>query len=329
MADKRTGDAQTSHSKPIQKGAQSGTQSDELRNVPLSYNFKRPQRVNKDRVRVVENVHEQFSRLFSSTFAASMRMAVDVDLSFVDQPLYSEFILALPTPCGAFTFTLEPTGGKALLCMSPELMMAIIDRALGGKGVGNSEDMRPLTSIEQTIVNKLVSRLLRDFESAWETHFTLEVANVVFETNPQFIQAASSGDPAIVATFEAHSTTFNGLLHLCYPLSTLEPLLPRLSGNVISYAANQQHKNSLANNRSLSKMQISTLVQIAQGSLSIKEVVNLQQGDVIKLDTKKTEPAVVFVGNQPKFFARAGLDGRQRAAQIISTLQASEEELFR
>ena len=321
MADERTGDTQNSFSNQIETGFQSS--------VPQSYDFNRPQRVNKDRLRVVENVHEQFSQLFSSTFAASMRMVVDVDLAFVDQPLYNEFLLSLPTPCNAFTFTLEPTGGKALLCLSPELIMAIIDRTLGGKGVGNSDDMRPLTSIERKIVNKLVSNLLRDFESAWETRFPLEVTNVELETNPEFIQAANSGDPTIVAAFEAHSTTLNGLVHLCYPVSTLETLLPRLNKNDISHATNQEHGNSVTDSRSLSKMQVSALVQIAQGSLSLKEIADLQQGDVIKLDTKKNEHAVVFVGNQPKFFARAGLDGRQRAAQIISTLQASEEELYR
>ena len=61
--------------------------------------------------------------------------------------------------------------------------------------------MRPPTSIERTIINKLVSRLLRDFETAWEPHF-LEVADVTLETNPEFIQVANSGDPAIVAAFE-------------------------------------------------------------------------------------------------------------------------------
>ena len=321
MADERTGDRQNSFSNQIEKEVQSS--------VPRSYDFKRPQRVNKVRIRAVENVHDQFSRLFSATFAASMRMAVDVDLAFVDQPLYGEFLLSLPNPCGAFTFTVEPTGDKALLCLSPELVMAVIDRTLGGKGISNSDGMRPLTSIERTILNKLVSNLLRDFESAWETHFHLEVTNVALETNPEFIQAANSGDPTIVAAFEAHSTTLNGLVHLCYPVSTLETLLPRLDKNAIDHATNQEHWDSVADSRSLSKMQVSTLVQIAQGSLSLKEIADLQQGDVIKLDTKKNEPAVVFVGNQPKFFARAGLDGRQRAAQIISTLQANEEELYR
>ena len=321
MADERTGDRQDSFSNSIEKEVRGS--------VARSYDFKRPQRVNKGRIRAVENVHEQLAQLFSSAFAASMRMVIDIDLAFVDQPLYGEFLLSLPNPCGAFTFTVEPAGGKALLCLSPELVMAVIDRTLGGKGIGKSDDMRPLTSIERTIVNKLVSNLLRDFESAWETHFSLEVTNVALETNPEFIQAASSGDPTIVAAFEAHSTTLNGFVHLCYPVSTFETLLPSLDENAIDHAISQEHEDSVANSRSLSKMKVSTLVQIAQGSLSLKEIADLQQGDVIKLDTKKTEPAVVFVGNQPKFFARAGLDGRQRAAQIISTLQANEEELYR
>ena len=321
MDDERTGDRQDSFSNPIGKEVRSS--------VPRSYDFKRPQRVNKGQMRAVENVHEQFSRLFSSTFATSMRMVVDVDLAFVDQLLYGEFLLSIPNPCGAFTFTVEPTGGKALLCLSPELVMAVIDRTLGGKGTGNSEDMRPLTSIERTLVNKLVSNLLRDFESIWETHFPLKITNVALETNPEFIQAANSGDPAIVAAFEAHSTTLSGLVHLCYPVSTIETLLPQFNESAIDHSTNQAHGNSVAQSHSLSKMQVSTLIQIAQGSLSLEEIADLQQGDVIKLDTKKTEPAVVFVGNQPKFFARAGLDGRQRAAQIISTLQANEEELYR
>lgn len=329
MAEKSTGDAEFSSSNPLEERPEKSFQSDPLGSVPLAYDFKRPQSVNKDRIRAVESLHEQFSRLFSSTFAASMRMVVDVDMAFVDQPLYGEFILSLPTPCGAFTFTIEPTGGKALLCLSPELMLSVVDRALGGKGVGTSGDMRPPTSIERTIINKLVSRLLRDFETAWEPHFPLEVADVTLETNPEFIQVANSGDPAIVAAFEANSSTLNGLVHLCYPLSTLEALIPRLQMDAGGHPENQTRGNIAANNRSLSKMQVSTIVQVAQGSLSLKEVADLQRGDVIKLDTKKSEPAVVFVGDQPKFFARAGLDGRQRAAQIISTLQASEEELYR
>ena len=95
-----------------------------LANAPLSYDFKRPQRVNKDQLRVMESIHEQFARLFSSTLSGTMRMVVDVDLAFVDQVLYSEFILSLNTPCSAYSFTMDPPGSPAVLCFAPELLMA-------------------------------------------------------------------------------------------------------------------------------------------------------------------------------------------------------------
>ncbi len=329
MADERDGEEQVTPSSPPAMPAHTAPLGDPLARVPMSYDFKRPQRVNKDQIRAIESLHEQFARLFSSTISTAMRTVVDIDLAFVDQPLYGEFIVSLPNPCGAFSFTVEPTGGKAVLCLAPELMMSIVDRALGGKGQAPEGDMRPLTQIEQGIVNKLVSRLLGDVETAWEPHYPLEVTDVTYETNPEFVQVAGPGDPTIITAFEAHSNTANGLVSLCYPLSTLEALLPRLDLQSNQTQREQPRGDAVANNRSLSKMRVPVLVQIAKGSLPLKEIAELQQGDVIKLDTKRTEPAIVFLGDQPKFIARAGLDGRQRAAQILSTIDASEEELYR
>lgn len=300
-----------------------------LDGVPLAYDFKRPQRVNKDQVRAVENLHEQFARLFSSTLAASMRMVIDVDLAFVDQTLYGEFVLSLGTPCTAYSFVMDPPGSQAVLCFAPELMMSIVDRALGGKGQSFSGDMRPLTQIERNIVNKLVSRLLADFEATWDAITPVQVTDVVLETNPEFIQIAGSGDPVVIVAFEAHSKHTTGLIHLCYPLSTIEPFLPRLTPGSQRQDARRPQGDAVANNRSLSKMQVSTIIQVAKGNLPLKEVAELKTGDVIKLDTHKNDPAVVFLGNQPKFLARPGLDGRRRAAQILAAIDASEEDLYR
>ncbi|SVD86083.1 uncharacterized protein METZ01_LOCUS438937 [marine metagenome] len=53
--------------------------------VVTSYDFKHPARVNKDQLRTLENLHDNFARLLSSTFSGAMRAVVDVDTAFVDQ----------------------------------------------------------------------------------------------------------------------------------------------------------------------------------------------------------------------------------------------------
>ena len=61
---KSTGDAEFFSSNPLEERPEKSFQSDPLGSVPLAYDFKRPQSVNKDRIRAVESLHEQFSRLF-------------------------------------------------------------------------------------------------------------------------------------------------------------------------------------------------------------------------------------------------------------------------
>ena len=54
----------------------------------------------------------------------------------------------------------------------------------------------------------------------------------------------------------------------------------------------------------------------------------MRQGDVVQLDTGKDDPAIVFLGNQPKFLGRPGLDGKRRAVMIQRAIGADEEETY-
>ena len=126
--------------------------------APMSYDFRRPQPVDKAASRLVEGVHEQFARLVSGALGSALRLTTDVDLAFTDQTTYSEFTLALPSPCCAYSFTLGPTGGSALMHLSPDLVSAVIDRSFGGKGSALPGDPRQLTQIETNVLNKLEIR---------------------------------------------------------------------------------------------------------------------------------------------------------------------------
>jgi len=310
------------------KGA-SQTSVDTFAKTPLAYDFKRPQRVSTDQLRTLENIHEQFARLFSSSLASSMRMVVDVALAFIDQALYSEFVLSLPSPCSAYSFVMDPPGNNAVLSFAPELMMAIVDRAFGGKGTSYVDEARALTPIEINIVNKLVSRIFQDLEATWEIVSRIAISDITLENNPEFIQCAAAGDPVLLLGFEANSNQTSGLIHLCYPLVTLEPLLPKLTPEYRQQGKRHPQDKPPVQSRALDKVKVPVTVQVANGTLPLKELATLQAGDVIKRDTTKEEPAVVFLGNQPKFLGKPGLDGKRRAVKLSSVIPEDDEELYR
>ena len=97
-----------------------------------SYDFKHPARVNRDQLRTLENLHDNFARLLSSTFSGAMRAVVDVDTAFVDQTTYAEFIMSLSNPSCSYTFTIEPLGGPAIIDFSLPVAYSFIDRQFGG-----------------------------------------------------------------------------------------------------------------------------------------------------------------------------------------------------
>ena len=81
----------------------------------VTYDFKHPARVSKDQMRTLENLHSNLARMMSSSFSTFHRSMVDVDIKFVDQTTYAEFIMWLSNPSCSYTFTLEPLGGPAII----------------------------------------------------------------------------------------------------------------------------------------------------------------------------------------------------------------------
>ncbi|MFQ5453116.1 MAG: flagellar motor switch protein FliM, partial [Candidatus Zixiibacteriota bacterium] len=155
---------------------------DKLRSI-IAYDFKHPNRVSKDQIRTLENMHDNFAGHYASTLSAVMRTIVDVDLVSVDQITYSEFIMSLVTPSCTYTFSSEPMDAVSLVDFNPTLTFSFVDRMFGGNGK-ILETERELTGIERSIMSRLAIKLYHDLERAWENIVKLKVEQRSFETNP-------------------------------------------------------------------------------------------------------------------------------------------------
>ena len=146
--------------------------------IVTSYDFKHPARVNKDQLRTLENLHDNFARLLSSTFSGAMRAVVDVDTAFVDQTTYAAFIMSLSNPSCSYQFTLGPTNGQAIIDFAMPVVFAFVDRIFGGKGSSQDVDARQLSQIEMGVIAKIVKGVVEDLEATWEPILRVEISNI-------------------------------------------------------------------------------------------------------------------------------------------------------
>ena len=177
-----------------------GYEDAKLRSI-VAYDFKHPNRVSKDQIRTLENMHDNFAGHFGSTLSAILRTIVDVDLVSVDQITYSEFIMSLVSPSCTYTFSARPLEAVCLVDFNPTLTFSLIDRMFGGHGK-ILETERELTGIERSVMGRLVERLYAELEKSWEHIVKVELDQISFETNPQFIQIVPPGETVVVISFQ-------------------------------------------------------------------------------------------------------------------------------
>ena len=310
-----------------------GTRSAEVasQQIATAYDFKHPARVNKDQLRTLESLHDNFARLLGSTFSGAMRAVVDVDTAFVDQTTYAEFITSLSNPSSSYQFTLGPTHGQAIMDFAMPVTFAFVDRIFGGKGSSQGVDARQLTAIEMGILNRIAKRVFEDLEASWEPILKVEISDVELETNPEFMQITAASEIVILLAFEVNAANCKGLVSLCYPFFTLESILPRLGQQSYARQTRANKDELLRSNRlRLDQTKVPLRAELCRGQITLREARQLKVGDVLRSDAHLDEPAVIFVDEEPKFVGRpgAGRNGHLKV-RVAGVIPAELEEDYK
>lgn len=324
-ADDGAGDSSSvgeSHSDALDDGA--------MQRIITSYDFKHPARVNKDQLRTLSNLHDNFARLLSSTFSGAMRAVVDVDTAFVDQTTYAEFIMSLSNPSCSYQFTLGPTKGQAIIDFAMPVVFAFIDRIFGGKGSSTGVDARQLSQIEMGVIAKIVKRVVEDLEATWEPILRVEISDIELETNPEFMQITAASEIVILLAFEFNSTNASGLVSLCYPFFTLESILPRLGQQTYVRQNRTNRDEQVRQNRQrMKKTYMPMRAELARGTADFSDLQEIKVGDILPMETEIDDPTVIYVQDEPKFLGRPGRSGRKNAVQIIKSIDQANEEIHK
>ncbi len=292
----------------------------------ITYDFKHPTQVSKEQQRMLENIHSNFARMLASSFSGIQRSVVDCDIAFVDQTTYAEFIMSLSNPSCSYTYSIEPLGGVAIIDFAIPVAYSFIDRQFGGTGGNPPQEARPLTSIERAVMGKVVTQALADLETTWEPLIKIQVSDAELETNPEFMQVAAPSDTVVLIAFEVNSQHASGLVNLCYPYFTLEPVMEFLNVQAGAGHARSRRENTKDERlEQLDRVFAPIRAVLGRGRVNLGEVLSLQEGDVLKLDTLATQDAVLYIGTRPKFLGRPGLSGKRRALQLTGPIVKADE----
>jgi flagellar motor switch protein FliM len=268
----------------------------------ITYNFRRLDRISKDQIRSLHFLHDRFARNAASSLAAYLRTMTELSIVSVEQFSYSEFLMSLADPTAYYAIAMPPLDGLAALELNPTMAFTIVDRMLGGSGLGAAPN-RALTEIEQNVVDAAVRVLLEHLTETWRTVFELEFKIKGRETRPQMLQVADPNEAVILLAFDLKIGDIRGMLNLCFPASVVEAT----GSGFVQGWQRKSHDPSATERQWLStnlgRVPMSVTTSIG-ARLRARELVNLRPGDVLSLGVPVQSPIDVWVGNRMKFKGR-------------------------
>jgi flagellar motor switch protein FliM len=274
----------------------------------------------RDQFYALEEVYDKFANLLQISLSNSLQKSIETELVSAEMIKFGDFRQAFSNPTGFSIFSMDPLIGSALMAIEPNLAFSLIDCMFGGDGKP-LERVREFTLIELRLIRNLFIDVLKNLEEAWSLVYSVNISLKKLETKPEFIHILAPNDLVIVVAFSVKGDKFEGHIHLCISYLMLDPIKDRLSSR---YLTDPELENSWDSQLKevLKEIQVNVNAELGKNPNStFRTLINLNEGDIIKLNTGPQDPVTVMVQRIPKYQGLSGVVKGNQAVQITKLLR--------
>lgn len=280
----------------------------------VDYDFARPDKLNPEQIRALQRLYETVAQEVETAMGRMLRLNVQVNLVSLGQLSFEVFRNSLYSPLVLQVLDMDPGSEHALLTMDLKMAFSLVDRMLGGEGKA-IEDARPLTGIEEGLVENITDRFLERSAEGWRRFAPFEFTVVERESDPQFVQVIPAAEMVLVATFgvQAPGEIEAGEVCLCIPFLNIEEFIGRIGSQnrfaTVHRAATKAQKEHVQ--RVVGDTTTPFIAEVGKATLTIGEILELAQDDVLVLDQRKGALLEASVGGLRKVYGYAGQIGNK------------------
>ena len=293
------------------------------------YDFRRPSRVSKEKLRALESMYERLVKSLEGWLIGRVRGQIELQLQSIEPFSFGEFIFSLPTPCASYLFDIADSGGQqGVIDIGHEFAYFLVDRFFGG-GSGNLTSMdRSLTPIERMAVRGVAERMISQLDEIWQDHVKLELQLAGFESFPEILQAVNREDPVLVANIEVRTAEMNSLVLVCLPFAVLDKFFAggtNRRGNTVAGSEREREVSRELTESSLRAANVQVAARLPLLNIPLNTIAGLHVGGILTTGIPTDTNIEVMVSGQHRFTATAGRSSGKLAVRILDVHHLDNE----
>src|SRR6266571_3978731 len=284
--------------------------------------------VSYERLPMLEIVFDRLVRLMTTSLRNFTSDNVEVSLDRITSIRFGDYLNSIPLPAILAVFHAEELDNYGLFTVDSNLIYSIVDVLLGGRrGTAAMRiEGRPYTTIERTLVQRMIEVILADMVQAFEPLAPVSFALDRLETNPRFAAIARPANAAILVKLRIDMEDRGGRIELMLPYATLEPirklLLQQFMGE--KFGRDSIWESHLATELWSTRVEIDAILD--EQLLPLNRVMQLQVGQTIMLNAGPDSPIELRCGGVPLLTARMGRMGSSVAVRIEGAIKRADTQ---
>lgn len=270
--------------------------------------------INHERLPMLEVVCERMVRNFATSMRNLTSDAIDVNLDAITSVRFGDFMENMPLPALFGVFQIKPWESYGVVVVDAGLIYAIVDALLGGRGGARSlpAEGRTFTTIEMSLVSRVVQMALDDLGTAFEEIAAVTMGLERMESSPRFAAIAEPSNAAAIATYHVNMEGRGGAFSILLPYATIEPVRDKLLQRFMGEKLGRDHIWAAHMASELYNTQVTLDVVLGEKMMSLRDVRDLKVGQTIALSHTPEDALQVHCGGVPLGRAHIG----QRSSNI-------------
>jgi len=308
------------------RAARGGRSAEAGSREPLvtTWDVRQVGQIGREQMRSINLLHEGFARNLTHSLGAYLRIVFAASLVSAEHLTYGEFLQRLPEVTYLSSASLSPMAASALMQLDLSVAFPLIDVLLGGEGKGAPPD-RPITEIEEQILETVMRIICRELQKAWQA-LALEFRFETRQRSDQVQHLMPSEEKTLSLSFEINLAESRGTLNLVVPALVSNALLRKISA---SYTATRQRAQPGSEQRLRSLLlacRFRVELGLTNARVSLTDLMNISPGALLGLRRAVNCPAALIVGQEEMFSASVARHGARRATQLLAPRTENEAQ---
>jgi flagellar motor switch protein FliM len=279
--------------------------------------------VSYERLPMLEIVFDRLVRIMSTSLRNFTSDNVEVGIDSIVSLRFGDYLNSVPLPAMLAVFKVDEWDNFGLLVIDSALIYSIVDVLLGGRrGTAAMRiEGRPYTTIERTLVERLITVVLKDLSDAFSPLTPVTFRFERLEVNPRFAAISRLSNACILSKLRVDMEDRGGRIELLLPYATLEPvrelLLQQFMGE--KFGRDSIWETHLAEELRHTEMALDVVLD--EQTMPLSAIMRLKPGDRITLGCAPGAPVRLRCGDVVMFEAELGRRENHLAVRIDRELR--------